>query len=127
MKKYCETFRKLVLEFIEKPSKMSRTDRIKQATELFNVSRRTIYYWIENRKERGNLKDKKGTWSPRKINDAELLQYVQENPDKYLREMAVHFGVSEMTVQRRLVKMGITRKKKRNVIEKETLKKLKNI
>lgn len=86
MKKFCETFRKTVLEFIEKPSKLTKTERIKKAV-----------------------------WYPRKINDQELYDYVQKNPDKYLREIASHFKVSVMTVQRRLIKMGISRKKNKTL------------
>jgi transposase len=126
MKKFCETFRKTVLEFIEKPSKLTKTERIKKAAKLFKVSIRTIHSWFQIRKERGDLKRKKAVWYPRKINDQELYDYVQKNPDKYLREIASHFKVSVMTVQRRLIKMRISRKKKQNVIEKGTLKKLQN-
>ena len=68
MKKNCETFRERVLEFIEDQSEFSRTDAINKAVKLFKVARRTIYYWFHNREERGNLKDKKAIWSPRKLN-----------------------------------------------------------
>ena len=122
MKKYCETFREIVLEFEKKPSKATKTERIKKATKNFKVSTRTIHSWFQIRKERGNLKRKKAVWQPRKINDQELNDYVQKNPDKYLREIASHFKVSAMTVQRRLVKMEITRKKNETLPRKKPRK-----
>ncbi len=113
MKKNCETFRERVLEFIEDQSEFSRTDAINKAVKLFKVARRTIYYWFHNREERGNLKDKKAIWSPRKINDEELMKYIQENPDKYLKEIGTHFGVHLMTVQRELMSNLVFQAKQR--------------
>jgi predicted transcriptional regulator len=46
------------------------------------------------------------------IDPERLRALVKEHPDWYLREFSKALGVCPQAVQKRLVKMGITRKKK---------------
>ncbi len=63
-----------------------------QAASIFGVSTRTIWNWIQ-RKKQGILKSKAYETSPRKIDDDLLIQYIKECPDAYLWELAEKFDV----------------------------------
>ena len=102
---YPEEFRKKVLEYIDGFHAQS------EVAELFNISRKTVWNWVNQRKKTGNLKPKKPERKARKLNKEDLLQYVKNNPDAYLREIAEHFGCVISAVHKRLKKFGITYKK----------------
>jgi transcriptional antiterminator len=51
---------------------------------------------------------------PRKIDYIKLREYVEANPDKYLREIAEVFGCCIETIRRSLIKIGFTLKRRPN-------------
>lgn len=83
----------------------------KETSEVFSVSIRTLQYWKKQLKETGKLepKTRRETW--RKIAPARLKEYLTQNPDAYLREIAEEFGCSDVAVLKALRRLKITRKK----------------
>ena len=53
--------------------------------------------------------------SPHRINHEELLAYVKEHPDAYLREIAAHFSVGLTTIWNALHRLGVKYKKTQNL------------
>jgi hypothetical protein len=52
------------------------------------------------------------TRKPRKLPPAELVRYIDENPDAFLEEIGEYFGCSGEAVRKALKKLKITRKKR---------------
>ena len=69
--------------------------------------------WIQQKKERGNLKIKTRESKPYKIDEKALIAYVKENPDHYLKQIAEHFHVTAPAIFFALKRLKITFKKKR--------------
>ena len=84
-----------------------------EASRLFQVSCRTVFMWIQQKKERGNLKIKSRESKPYKIDEKALIAYVKENPDHYLKQIAEHFHVTAPAIFFALKRLKITFKKKR--------------
>jgi len=78
------------------------------AARLFKVSRDTLYRWLR-------LKDLTPKPPPktrhRKIDKAALQRHVEENPDMFLHERAVIFGVHPSAISYSLKRMKIVKKK----------------
>jgi len=55
------------------------------------------------------------------------LVYIEEHPDATLAEASEVMGLNASTIHRRLKDLKITRKKKRHFIEKQILKKDRNL
>ena len=53
--------------------------------------------------------------SPHRINHEELLAYVKEHPDAYLREISAHFSVAITTIWNALRRLGVKYKKTQNL------------
>jgi transposase len=102
---YPEEFRKKVLEYIDGFYTQ------KEVSQLFKIKPKTVWNWVNQKKKTGSLKPKNPEREGRKLNKEALLQYVKNNPDAYLREIAEHFGCGISAVHKRLKKFGITYKK----------------
>lgn len=85
---------------------------INLVVEAFGVSRHTLFRWKRQLKETGNLASRRPTNRPRKFDREQLLAYIEENPDKYLREIGEVFGCSDMAIHKALKRMNITLKKR---------------
>ena len=96
--------RERTLEYIKEGGK------IKEACRIFKVSRMSLYRWRKKQEEQGTVKDKKRCIWSRKVDRAELEKYVSANPDKYLHEMATHFGVAISTIWNNLRSIGVVYK-----------------
>jgi transposase len=83
----------------------------RKTAEVFRVSATTLQEWKSKLNETGTLtpKKRKETW--RKIEPGRLRKYIEENPDAYLREIAVEFGCTNRAVEKALSRLKITRKK----------------
>jgi transposase len=101
--------RKQVVEFIRDGGQQ------KDAVRIFNVSRRTIYTWLQ----RSDLSPTVRGPRKHKLNRDKLKAHIRAFPDALLRERAKHFNVSKSTVGTALKKLDI-RKKNSSVILKET-------
>jgi transposase len=69
--------------------------------------------WKSLLNETGSLAPKKRETPWRKIDPVKLKEYIEKNPDAYLREMAEAFNCRIYAVQKALKRLKITRKKKR--------------
>jgi len=90
--------------------------------EVLGVGRVTVTRWKkrykEDRLEAVYAKRRK----TRVIDEEALKKYVEERPDAYLHEIAEALGCSKSGVEHAIARLGITRKKKRRNIVKETKK-----
>ena len=103
---YSIDFRKKVLSYCE------RTGSITEASHVFQISRNTIYGWLKLKEKTGELNHQvKGT-KPRKVDRDRLKNYLTDNPDAYLTEIAAEFDCHPTTIHYALKAMGYTRKKR---------------
>ncbi|CWG20858.1 IS630-Spn1, transposase Orf1 [Streptococcus pneumoniae] len=87
---YSIDFRKKVLSYCE------RTGSITEASHVFQISRNTIYGWLKLKEKTGELNHQvKGT-KPRKVDRDRLKNYLTDNPDAYLTEIASEFGCLQL-------------------------------
>jgi len=91
-----------------------------ETSNLFKISLRTIFNWSKLRKEKGSLVVENTPRSPHKLSDTELLEYIRLHPDAYLRDIAEHFKTCKAAVYKALKRLGVTRKKNKKYIVKET-------
>ena len=89
---YSIDFRKKVLSYCE------RTGSITEASHIFQISHNTIYGWLKLKEKTGELNHQvKGT-KPRKVDRDRLKNYLTDNPDAYLTEIASEFGCHPTTI-----------------------------
>lgn len=82
------------------------------ATEIFQVSRRTIYYWLARKRKMGNLSPNEvKEYKVRKLDKEKLQEYIDTKPDATLEETGEAFGVSPVAIWKAFKRMKITRKK----------------
>ena len=114
---YSIDFRKKVLCYCE------RTGSVTEASHVFQISRNTIYGWLKLKEKTGELNHQvKGT-KPRKVDRDRLKNYLTDNPDAYLTEIASEFGWHPTTIHYALKAMGYTRKKRAAPTMNKTQKK----
>lgn len=106
-KPYSEDFRLCVI----KNYKNGKTK--KELLSIFNISVKTLNSWIVRYEETGSVSSKKRTcYRKRKFSDANLVSYIEKNPDATLEEIAESFSVKHQSIWQRLKLLGITLKKK---------------
>lgn len=93
-----------------------------EACALFKICLRTLTNWRNLRKSKGSLAIENVPRSPHKIFDNEVLEYIKNHRDAYLRDIANHFGCAKSGVHKAFKRLGITRKKSKGYIVKETRK-----
>jgi transposase len=79
--------------------------------EAFGVTARSYYQWKEQLETNGKFVDNYPKEHKGKISTERLKELLEKHPDWYLREFAAELGVCHQAVQKKLVKLGITRKK----------------
>ena len=89
-----------------------------KASKLFKVGIATIYRWVARKKQMGNLEPSPRKSYKKKIDDQQLIAYIERNPDDFLSEIAVHFGTTLQAVFYGLKRLKITRKKRLHFIRK---------
>ena len=115
-KPYSVDLRRRVLEYIEETADKEK------ASQLFKVGIATIYRWIARKKQSGNVEPSPKKAYKKKIDDQQLITYVEKNPDHFLIEIAAHFNTTLQAIFYALKRLRITRKKKLRSIRKETRK-----
>lgn len=84
----------------------------KETCRVFKISETTLTRWIKIEKE-GKLGEVKiQVRKPKKICPDKLVEYINENPDAYLTEIAEWFNCSDTAVAKAFKRLGITRKKR---------------
>jgi transposase len=84
----------------------------KELRDVFKITPRTYYQWIEILKTSGSVEVKIKRTRKRKIDPDALRKAVEEKPDAYLRELSKMFNCSTSAVHRRLSDLGLTYKKR---------------
>lgn len=87
----------------------------KATTAVFKVSTYTLQQWKRQLKETGSLEPKKRRETWRKIEPTRLAEYVSQQPDAYLKEIAQEFGCTDVAILLALRRLKITRKKNYSV------------
>lgn len=102
---------------------------IKETCETFKVGSTTVKTWVKEFISTGELRSEydssKRTF--KKINPAELRDYIKQHNDSFLKEIAAHFSCSITPVARALKKLKITRKKRRICIKNVVRKSAQNM
>jgi transposase len=109
---YSVDLRKKVIEYLGE----GHTQR--QARDTFHISLSAINKWSQQYYKTGYIGDKPVKRSFRKLDPQRLKACVEEHPDAYQKEMAEELGCSPSAVQKALKKLGITRKKQNNFVNK---------
>jgi transposase len=115
MSRHSNDLRQRALDFFK--SNKSKTTTAK----TFQISRDTLDSWI-NLDEKGLLHEVRtgGKGVASKVDLKKLEEYVDNNPDKYYREIAKEFGIKKSQAQRLVTnKLGYTSKKNRKSIVKQ--------
>jgi transposase len=105
MNAYSEDLRIRVVDYVE------AGHTYKESGAMYGVSDGTVYKWIKLKKETGSLKVEAVPRSPHKLFNEELLEYIKQNPDAYLKEIAEHFQCGISSVHDALKRLGVTYKK----------------
>ena len=83
-----------------------------EAIKTFKISRGSIAKWLKNIKETGSVTDMpRKEYATRKIDSQTLIDKINTTPDATLEELAQDFNCWPQSIQKRCVKLGITRKK----------------
>lgn len=81
------------------------------ACEIFQIGAATLQRWISQLKHRGNLRAKPNGSRPWKLDHDAIVQYIKDNNDSTLEEVAAYFKTGVSAVDYVLRKRGVTRKK----------------
>ena len=108
---YSYDLRLKVIKFLDEKKK------IKEASKVFGISRKTIMEWKQLKKVTGDVKAKTGyhTGNRRIIKDTvNFIKFVEKNSDKSAKELGElwHQPVSASCIVRLLNKLGFSYKKK---------------
>ena len=105
------------------PGHCDQTCSITVASHVFQISRNTIYGCLKLKEKTEELNHQvKGT-RLRKVDRDRLKNYLTNNPDAYLTEIAAEFGCHPTTIHYALKAMGYTRKKRTTPTMNKTQKK----
>ena len=118
---YSTDLRERVLSYLDAGHSKTKT------SEVFSVSRQTIYNWLALREQTGCVKMRRtAKKKAHKINPQELREYISQHPDAYLHEIAEAFGVTAMAILYACRRLKITRKKKRQSFASESKRNVRN-
>lgn len=113
---YSEDIREQSLNYV------SNGGKIKEALKIFNMSRSSFQRWRRSKIETGSVEVKPRVVEPYKINNDDLLSYIDQHPDAYMIEIAEHFYVTKGCISIALNRLKISRKKKVYCTPKEMKK-----
>lgn len=87
-----------------------------EVCDVFEISRATLNNWLTQRKlgdfSRRNMVVCK---SPHKIDEQALREYISQQPDSYLHEIAAYFKVRDVGILKACRRLVISRKKNQPV------------
>jgi transposase len=92
-----------------------------EASKIFGVTARTLANWLSRQKQQ-DLAPKMNGSNPSKIDNEKLKKYIEEHPDRYLREIAEVFGSTLQAVFYACKRLNITLKKRPLTTKKEMRK-----
>lgn len=85
-----------------------------EVSKIYKIDRRTVHRYLEQQAKEGDVVPKIGYQKGHShvLKDlSELEKHVEENPTATLKSMGKKFGVSHGTIHRKLLLLGITKKK----------------
>lgn len=112
---YAVQYRKRTIEYRMEGHTLEAT------CHTFKVSIPTIRRWEKQFKENGDFEKRPLTRGYKKLDPEKLKAYMTTHPDAYQAEVAEVFGCTDTAVRKAFKRLGITRKKRRNVIGNKTL------
>lgn len=86
-----------------------------EASQIFKVNRQTLRKWRKLKEESGSVAREIYKHGAIKLNDQELMEYVQANPDLYLKDYAEKFNMSISGIWRAFQRLHITLKKSKSL------------
>ncbi len=103
---YSIDFRKRVLEQISQGMSWD------EAVDFFGISRNSIGRWSKKEREEGVVSDSpRKEYKVRKIDKDRLLSILKKSPDSTLEELSQEFNCWPQAIHKRLLSLGVTRKK----------------
>ena len=96
------------------------------ASEIFSLSINTVKNWYKRYKKLGHCKPCKLPGKKARIASDVFKEYVNNNPNKTLKEIGVHFGMTSVGALYYMRKTGMRYKKKSRTIVKPALKSVQN-
>jgi len=112
------------LDLRERVLKYLESNNNKKATsQLFRIGIATVYRWIALKRKKGHVRPVRREYAYKKIDDQKLIEYTRANPDRFLSEIALDFGLTPSGIFYALKRLKITRKKRQLSIERGTKKK----
>jgi transposase len=118
---YSKDFRKKVLDCVLE-GKSCHASAIK-----FNIAHNTVLSWYKRYLELGHCCPKKNLGKKPRIDVADFEKYVQENPDKTLKQIGENFEMTDVGALYYMNKINFRYKKKSHVIERLQKNRCKNI
>lgn len=103
---YSHDLRIRALDYIEKGGSKV------EASKIFNVHRRTLFYWIRRKKQDCLAPSLRKERRPHKIEAEKLRAYIQAHPDAYLREIAQAFKATTTAIFYACNRLKLTLKKR---------------
>ncbi len=82
-----------------------------KASQLFNVSKSTVSRWWITFTEEKRIEPKPRGGSKNKVSLEDIGKFVENNPDKTLKLIGEHFGISGTACYKKLKKLGYSYKK----------------
>jgi transposase len=104
---YDEKFRKRAVEYKDSGHTFDQLKR------TFGISNSTYYTWKANKERTGfyTIPQEGKRTRRRKVDPQELKNMIDENPEMFLREIALKFNCSIPSIHKRLKELKITYKK----------------
>lgn len=115
-KEYSLDLRERVIAFLE------QGNDTQTASELFQISQRTVQRWRKRKLEKGNVRPLRREFAYKKIDYERLKAYLEQHPDQFLYEIAEEFSVTLQAIFYACKKIKFTRKKRQLSIKREKLK-----
>jgi len=85
---------------------------IRNTAAVFGISTRTLCDWLKEYDEHGGFIIKSRPANNTKLDEKDVLKFLEDNPDCYQQEIASHFGISQSGISRAFKRLNITRKKR---------------
>lgn len=96
---------------------------IKKTCEIFGIGNHALNKWVKQYNETGDLSNKPLNRSFKKIDPQKLMEYIEEHPDAYQKEIAEIFGCTDVAISKAMKRLGITRKKRQRGTKNKVQKK----
>jgi len=112
---YGKDYKKSTIEYRREGNTLENTHR------TFKVSISTIRKWEKQYDSGEGFCNKPRKRNFKKIDPRKLVEYVEQHPDAYLKEIAEVFDCNESAIRQAFKRLGITRKKRLSATKNKML------